>query len=134
MDAPTRAICLRVTARTFAAEQGVRFLDRAGWHTATTLRVPRSLTLGPLPARRPDLHPVESLGKHIREHYFGQKALNALEEVETRRCRAFQALGEHPEVVQALCGYGWIQTPSAGAPSPDSLASAPPGTSRAKPG
>ena len=123
MDAPTRAICLRVTARTFAAEQGVRFLDRAGWHTATTLRVPRSLTLGPLPARRPDLHPVESLGKHIREHYFGQKALNALEEVETRRCRAFRALDQQPDVVKSLCGYWWIRAVATRPLPPGSLRS-----------
>lgn len=134
MDAQTMAIFLRITARTFAAEHCVMFLDQAGWHTATTLRVPRSMTLCKLPARSPELNPVESLWKHIRENYFGQKVINSLQEVETRLCRAFRALGEHPEVVQSLCGYGWIQTTPAGAPSHDSLESASPSTSRAKPG
>jgi hypothetical protein len=133
MDAQTMAIFLRVTARTFAAEHCVMFLDRAGWHTATTLRVPRSMTLCSLPARSPELNPVESLWKHIRENYFGQKAIDSLQEVETRLCRAFRALDEHPEVVKSLCGYHWIQITSAGAPSRDSLESAPPNTSRAKP-
>ena len=120
MDAQTMAIFLRITARTFAAEHCVMFLDRAGWHTATTLRVPRSLTLCPLPARSPELNPVESLWKHIRENYFGQKAIDSLQEVETRLCNAFGALGEEPEVVKSLCGYGWIRAIFTGSAPSDS--------------
>lgn len=120
MDAQTMAIFLRITARTFAAEHCVMFLDRAGWHTATTLRVPRSMTLCPLPARSPELNPVESLWKHIRENYFGQKAIDSLQEVEARLCKAFRALGEEPDVVKSLCGYGWIQAISTGSAPSDS--------------
>jgi hypothetical protein len=134
MDAQTMAIFLRLTARTFGPEHCVMFLDQAGWHTAANLRVPRSMTLCKLPARSPELNPVESLWKHIRENYFGQTAIHSLEEVEARLCKAFRALDEQPQVVKSLCGYGWIQTTSAGAPSSDSLESAPPSTSRAKPG
>jgi DDE superfamily endonuclease len=130
MDAKTMAIFLRVTARTFAAEHCVMFLDQAGWHTAANLRVPRSMTLCKLPARSP----VESLWKHIRENYFGQTVIDSLEEVEARLCKAFRALDEQPQVVKSLCGYGWIQTTSTGAPPSGSLESAPPSTSRAKPG
>jgi putative transposase len=120
MDAQTMAIFLRFTARTFAAEHCVMFLDQAGWHTATTLRVPRSLTLCKLPARSPELNPVESLWKHIRENYFGQTVIASLQEVETRLCQAFRALDEHPEVVKSLCSYGWIEAPSAASPPIDS--------------
>jgi hypothetical protein len=134
MDAKTMAMFLRVTARTFAAEHCVMFLDQAGWHTAATLRVPRSITLCKLPARSPELNPVENLWKHIREHYCGQTVIHSLAEVEARLCKALRALDEQPEVVKSLCGYNWIQTTSAGAPSSDSLESAPPSTSRAKPG
>lgn len=134
MDAKTMTLFLRVTARTFAAEHCVMFLDQAGWHTAATLRVPRSITLCKLPARSPELNPVENLWKHIREHYFGQTVIHSLAEVEARLCKALRALDEQPEVVKSLCAYNWIQTTSAGAPSSDSLESAPPSTSRAKPG
>jgi hypothetical protein len=120
MDAQTMAIFLRVTARTFAAEHCVMFLDQAGWHTATTLRVPRSITLCKLPARSPELNPVESLWKHIRENYFGQTVIHSLAEVEARLCKALRALGEQPEVVKSLCGYDWIQTISIGSPPSDS--------------
>jgi hypothetical protein len=129
MDAKTMAMCLRVTARTFGTEHGVMFLDQAGWHTATTLRVPRSMTLCKLPARSPELNPLESLWKHIRENYFGQTVIHSLEEVEARLCKALRALDEQPQVVKSLCGYAWIQTIATGSPpshSPEIPLGAPP--------
>jgi hypothetical protein len=40
-------------------------------------------------ADAPELNPVESLWKHIRQNYFGQSALDSLQEVEERLCRPF---------------------------------------------
>jgi hypothetical protein len=135
MDTKTMAMFLRVTARTFAAEHGVMFLDQAGWHTATALRVPRSITLCKLPAHSPELNPVESLWKYIREHYFGQTVIHSLEEVEARLCNALRELDDQPEVVKSLCGYSWIQIISTGSPPSDSPAiqpEAPPGPNPGK--
>lgn len=135
MDAKTMAMFLRVTARTFAAEHCVMFLDQAGWHTAAHLRVPRSITLCKLPAHSPELNPVESLWKHIREHYFGQTVIDSLEEVEAQLCKALRALDDQPEVVKSLCGYYWIQTISTGSPPSDAAApsqGAPPGPNPGK--
>src|SRR5918912_4092344 len=105
-----------ITARTFGTEHGVMFLDQAGWHAATTLRVPRSITLCKLPAHSPELNPVESLWKHIRENYFGQTVIHSLEAVEAQLCKALRALDNQPEVVKSLCGYDWIQTIATGSP------------------
>ena len=38
---------------------GVLLLDRAGWHVSRKLQVPANITLLPLPARAPELNPVE---------------------------------------------------------------------------
>lgn len=48
------------------------FLDRARWHIARDLRVPKSITLLPLPSHSPELNPVEHIcgttcGKTISE-------------------------------------------------------------------
>jgi transposase len=40
---------------------GVLLLDQAGWHTTKKLIVPANITLLPLPARSPELNPVENL-------------------------------------------------------------------------
>jgi hypothetical protein len=110
MDAQTMGVFLRHTAHTFAPDRCVMFLDRAGWHTAGQLHVPRGMKLCSLPAGSPELNPAESLWEHIRENYFGQSPLESLQAVEQRLCTAFQALDQHPETVKSLCGYRWIKT------------------------
>ena len=37
----------------------VLLLDRAGWHVSRKLQVPANITLVPLPAKAPELNPVE---------------------------------------------------------------------------
>jgi hypothetical protein len=37
----------------------VLLLDQAGWHTTKKLAVPANITLLPLPARAPELNPVD---------------------------------------------------------------------------
>ena len=112
MNAETMGLFLRHAARSFAPERCVMFLDQAGWHLAAELRVPRRIHLCSLPAHSPELNPVESLWNHIRQNYFGQSALDSLQEVEERLCRAFRALDQQPEVVKSLCGYWWIRATS----------------------
>jgi transposase len=42
-----------------------KFLDRAGWHGATCLKVPDCITLVPLPAYSPELNSVERIWEHL---------------------------------------------------------------------
>ncbi len=39
----------------------VVMLDRAGWHTSSTLEVPGNIALMPLPSRAPEPNPVENV-------------------------------------------------------------------------
>jgi hypothetical protein len=36
-------------------------LDQAGWHVSSKLKVPSNITLVPLPAKAPELNPVETM-------------------------------------------------------------------------
>ena len=62
----------------------------------------------------------ESLWRYIRRNYLRQSALDSLQEVEERLCRAFRALDQQPEVVRSLCGYWWIRAISSRPIAPDS--------------
>jgi hypothetical protein len=46
----------------------VLLLDQAGWHTTKNLAVPANITLLPLPARSPELNPVENLWQFMRDN------------------------------------------------------------------
>jgi len=39
----------------------VLLLDQAGWHVSRKLKVPPNITLLPLPAKAPELNPVETM-------------------------------------------------------------------------
>ena len=41
------------------------WLDQAGWHGATDLRVPKNLSLLPLPPRAPELNPQENIWQTV---------------------------------------------------------------------
>jgi hypothetical protein len=43
----------------------VLLCDRAGWHTTTALKVPRTMTLILLPSRAPELNPAENIWQTV---------------------------------------------------------------------
>ena len=47
--------------------------DRAGWHRAKDLVVPDNLTLVLLPARAPELNPVENIWNFLRDNWFSSR-------------------------------------------------------------
>ena len=52
---------------------GVMLMDRAGWHRAKDLVVPDNLTLVLLPARAPELNPVENIWQFLRENWLSSR-------------------------------------------------------------
>src|SRR3954462_15120595 len=43
-------------------------VDQAGWHQSKRLVVPDNITLVPLPAKAPELNPVENIWQYMREN------------------------------------------------------------------
>ena len=52
---------------------GVMLMDRAGWHRAKDLVVPDNLTLVLLPARAPELNPVENIWHFLRDNWLSSR-------------------------------------------------------------
>ena len=52
------------------------FLDRAGWHSAATLKVPDCITLVPLPAYSPEFNPVEWIWEYLKQRYLSHRLLD----------------------------------------------------------
>ena len=52
---------------------GVMLMDRAGWHRAKDLVVPDNLTLVLLPARAPELNPVENIWQFLRDNWLSSR-------------------------------------------------------------
>jgi len=55
--------------------------DRAGWHLANALKMPRNIKLFAIPARAPEMNPIEQIWQEIRKRGFKNKAFGSIKEV-----------------------------------------------------
>ncbi|ACL62685.1 putative transposase (plasmid) [Methylobacterium nodulans ORS 2060] len=74
----------------------VLVLDQAGWHTTRKLAVPGNITLRPLPARSPELNPVETLWQFMRENWLGNRIYVSYETILDHCCHAWNNLIDQP--------------------------------------
>jgi hypothetical protein len=56
----------------------VVLLDQAGWHLSKRLVIPDNVTLVPLPAKAPELNPVENVWQFMRENWLLEPGVHVL--------------------------------------------------------
>ncbi len=83
-------------------------LDRAGWHTTKRLRVPRNITLFPLPARSPGLNPQENVWAYLRETKLANRTFDTPDELTKACCEPWNALLDEPGRIQSIGSFPWI--------------------------
>ena len=73
-DAGTMGVFLQHFSHQLAPDvHAVLILDQAGWHDERALRVPRNVTLLPLPTASPQLNPMERIWLYLRERYLSSR-------------------------------------------------------------
>ena len=112
LDTPVMSTFLASIRDEFPGDFCIVVLDGAGYHVAEDLVVPAGLHLEWLPARSPELNPVELLLDFIRDHYIGNRAFPSLRRVENTLCIAFQDLAHSPDIVQSMTLFEWIDRAS----------------------
>src|SRR4051812_45368862 len=78
----------------------VLILDQAGWHDERALRVPRNVTLPPLPTASPELNPVERIWLYLRERYLSHRVLAV-------RMRDVLGASDHLKRLGQAAGIEW---------------------------
>ena len=91
------ALHLEEIARTVApGAHAVLLLDQAGWHMTERLVVPANITLMPLPARSPELNPVENVWQFLRGNWLGNRIFASYEAILDQCCDAWTKLIDQP--------------------------------------
>jgi transposase len=85
----------------------VLMLDQAGWHTTKKLVVPENITLMPLPARSPELNPVENLWQFLRENWLGNRIFTSYEAILDHGCDAWNKLIDQPWRIMSIGLRQW---------------------------
>jgi len=88
----------------------VMVMDKAGWHRAKDLKVPKNMRIIFLPPYSPELNPVEHLCEEIREKWFPNKVFKSLDAVESVLVDALHSLEQSPEKVASITGFNWINS------------------------
>jgi transposase len=85
----------------------VLLLDQAGWHVTKKLTIPENMTLLPLPARSPELNPVENVWQYMRENWLGNRIFKSYVDIVDHCCHAWNKLIDQPERITSIGLRKW---------------------------
>ena len=108
--ANTNALNAHPAEISLAGEPGAHallMLDRAGWHTSSTLEVPRNITLMALPPRSPELNPVENVGQFIHENWLSNRVFKSYGDILDHCCHAWNNLASQPARIASIGNRKW---------------------------
>jgi len=89
-------------------EHVVMVMDQAGWHGAHALKIPKNISLEMLPARSPQLNPVERLWLYLKQKYLSHRLLDDYDAIANAACEAWNRMANEPGRLTSLSSYSWI--------------------------
>ncbi len=92
--------------------QAILVLDQAGWHTSPKLRVPKNISLLPLPPYSPELNPVEQVWAYLRANFLSHRVWNSYDAIVDACCDAWNKLMNMPERLASITHRTWARAVS----------------------
>jgi len=90
-----------------AGAHAVVLMDQAGWHTTAKLPVPSNITLMPLPAKSPELNPVENIWQFMRDNWLSNRIFTSYSDILDHCCYAWNALANQPWKITSIGLRSW---------------------------
>jgi transposase len=85
----------------------VLLVDQAGCHMSERLVVPPNITLVPLPAKCPELNPVENVWQFIRDNWLSNRVFGSEREIVDHCCDAWSKLVDQPWRIMSIGLRDW---------------------------
>jgi transposase len=86
----------------------ILILDQAGWHGAKDLKVPRNISLLPLPPRSPELNPQENIWQYMRQNWLSNRVFKSFDEIVDHCCFAWNTLIDQPWKIMSIARRDWV--------------------------
>ena len=96
-----------ISRRVAEGAHAVLLLDRAGWHTARNLNVPKNITPIFLPSRAPELNPVENVWQYLRSNWLSNRVFDTYHAIVDAACEAWQKLVAKPKTITSIGTREW---------------------------
>ncbi len=74
----------------------VVLMDQAGWHTTGKLDVPANISIVVLPAKCPELNPVENIWQFMRDNWLSNRIFTSHDNIVDHCCEARNKLIHQP--------------------------------------
>ena len=87
--------------------QGVLLMDQAGWHITDALVMPDNLSIIPLPAKCPELNPVENIWQFMRDNWLSNRIFGSYTEIVDQCCDAWNKLIDQPDRIKSIGTRQW---------------------------
>ena len=71
-------------------------MDQAGWHISERLVVPPNITIVKLPAKCPELNPVENVWQFLRCDWLSNRVFASYDAIVDHCCDAWNRLADQP--------------------------------------
>jgi hypothetical protein len=85
----------------------VLLVDQAGWHLSDRLAVPPNITLMPLPAKCPELNPVENVWQFVRDNWLSNRVFRSEKDIVDHCCQAWNNLVAQPWRIMSIGLRDW---------------------------
>ena len=77
----------------------VLIMDQAGWHTTKKLDLPSNISIIALPARCPELNPVENIWQYMRDNWLSNLIFKSYDDIVSQCCAAWNKLVQQPSTM-----------------------------------
>jgi transposase len=99
---------LKAISRVVASgSHAVVVMDQAGWHMTGKLDVPSNITIIALPAKCPELNPVENVWQFIRDNWLSNRIFTSYDNIVDHCCEAWNKLIDQPDRIMTIGQRAW---------------------------
>ena len=85
----------------------VVLMDQAGWHTTGKLVVPGNISIVALPAKCPELNPVENIWQFMRDNWLSNRVFTSYDNIVDHCCEAWNKLIDQPWHIMTIGSRKW---------------------------
>ena len=96
-----------IAARVTPGKHCALLVDQAGWHMSERLIVPENITIVPLPAKCPELNPVENIWQFLRDNWLSNRIFPSYNDIVDHCCHAWNKLAEQPWRIMSIGMRPW---------------------------
>lgn len=98
---------IEIAATVAPRAHAILIVDQAGWHMSRHVVVPPNISILPLPAKCPELNPIENVWQFMRDNWLSNRVFQSYEDIVDHCCEAWNKLTDQPWRIMSIGMRDW---------------------------